>query len=68
MFELGKQGNTYRIYDKENQKYVGFSKSKRLAESKLLNLQKKGFEGSVPGFFFTGNQKYGINFDKNPDF
>ena len=65
MYEIRKASNTYRVYDKENQKYVGYTKDKLLAEEMVsVGLTHGAFEGHIPSYFYAGYPKYGTNFDK----
>ena len=63
MYEVRRAGDLYRIYDKFNELYVGYTenyvKANRLA-GKTLN--KSGFEGHIPAFFLS-DKEYGFNFD-----
>jgi len=60
MYEIRKAGNTYRIYDRENEKYVAHTQDKNLAEKYVTDiLRNKGFEGDIPNFFMSG-KKYGV--------
>lgn len=63
MYEIRKAGNTYRIYDKENKAYVGYTREKDTAETMVYDyLKNRGFEGEIPAFILRG-MKYGINLD-----
>jgi hypothetical protein len=63
MYEVRRAGDVYRIYDKFNELYVGYTedhaKANRLAGK---TLRKMGFEGQIPAFFIKDRQ-YGFNFD-----
>ena len=65
MYEIRKASNTYRVYDKLNKKYVGYTKNKIVAEEMVSHgLIRGAFEGQIPQHFFSGYPKYGTNFDK----
>ena len=59
MYEIRKGNGWYRIYDKNNNRYVAHSKQKHQAEKYINHLKKHGFEGNIPAFFFAGQEKYG---------
>ncbi len=62
MYEIRKAGKTYRIYDKENKKYIAYTKDKNKADTTISSLTTKGWEGNIPAFILSG-LKYGINMD-----
>ena len=65
MYEIRKASNTYRVYDKENKKYVGYTKDKELAEEMVSMVLAHGaFEGQIPAYFYAGYPKYGRDLDK----
>lgn len=64
MYEIRKAGKIFRIYDRNVERYVGYTKNSLRAEEVLQNLQFAGFEGEIPSFMFD-REGYGIDFDVN---
>jgi len=62
MYEIRKAGKQFRIYDRNIERYVGYTKHSLQAEKILYNLQNAGFEGEIPRFMLD-RKGYGINFD-----
>jgi len=64
MFEIRKSGKTFRIYDRERERYVAHTRDENLANSMVTDkLKNAGFEGSIPDFMLR-DLKYGLNLDK----
>jgi hypothetical protein len=63
MFEIRKAGKTFRIYDRERERYVAHTRNENLANSMVTDkLKNAGFEGSIPDFMLR-DLKYGLNLD-----
>jgi len=63
MYEIRKYADLYRIYDKTNRIYIGYTKDENAANYFIYTiLKKKGFEGNIPRFLFV-HLSYGINID-----
>ena len=64
MFEIRKAGKTFRIYDRERERYVAHTRNENLANSMVTDkLKNAGLEGSIPDFMLR-DLKYGLNLDK----
>ena len=64
MFEIRKAGKTFRIYDRERERYVAHTRDENLANSTITDkLKNAGFEGLIPDFMLR-DLKYGLNLDK----
>lgn len=66
MYEVRKAGRMFRVYDKTNEKYVGYTKSEKTANRKMNTLNARGFEGEIPKFFLNDGSEHGIDFDLYP--
>jgi len=54
MYEIRKYADLYRIYDKTNRIYIGYTKDENAANYFIYTiLKKKGFEGNIPRFLFV---------------
>jgi len=64
MFEIRKAGKTFRIYDRERERYVAHTRDESLANNMITDkLKNCGFEGLIPDFMLR-DLKYGLNLDK----
>ena len=59
IYEIREAKDSFRIYDKNREKYILNTDSRKKALKLMKDLSSKGFEGNIPDFFLFG-QPYGI--------
>jgi hypothetical protein len=63
MYEVRKSGNEFRIYDCDNEQYIGYTMDQNKANRMVAGtLRKMGFCGHIPSFF-VNDTEFGLNLD-----